>query len=258
MMTNATDAKYCAHCGVPLTRRPKESYPAFGRRAHCGAVCRKAVKPLTCTVEGCLNAINAGALCSGHYQRMRRTGVVGGSLRDQDSGRPSRLFWGKVDRSAGPDACWPWTRRVNSNGYGDFRIYRGAGPKGYRRVLAHRYAYMESTGEDIVGKILLHRCDNPPCCNPSHLRVGTQADNMRDAAEKGRLSPPPVLRGSRNRLATLTEGDVALIHARLAAGEVQSAIARDFGVTPTVVSRIKLGKSWVHVHPTRQRLRESS
>lgn len=56
------------------------------------------------------------------------------------------------------------------------------------RALAHRFSYELATGEDITGLFVLHSCDNPPCCNPAHLRVGTQKDNMADARAKGRMN----------------------------------------------------------------------
>jgi HNH endonuclease len=78
-----------------------------------------------------------------------------------------------------------WDGPVNNRGYGRFEIYRD----GKRiRILAHRLAYKLATGKDPAGKEVRHGCDNPPCVTPECLKTGTQADNMRDAAERGRAN----------------------------------------------------------------------
>jgi hypothetical protein len=85
----------------------------------------------------------------------------------------------RVDRSGGPDACWPWLGRIEPKGYGTMAV-------GGRQRLAHRCAMALAIGEVPRGKLVLHACDNPPCVNPAHLRLGTQLDNMRDMVQRGR------------------------------------------------------------------------
>lgn len=80
-----------------------------------------------------------------------------------------------LDRSRGPEACWEWRGAKISTGYG------AVGLGGGKIALAHRVV-MDAPAEVYV----LHRCDNPPCCNPSHLFLGTAADNVRDMWLKGR------------------------------------------------------------------------
>jgi hypothetical protein len=88
-------------------------------------------------------------------------------------------FWSKVEVGS-PDACWPFKDRLSSLGYGQIRH---AG----KRVMAHRIAYMDSVGPIANGLVVRHRCDNSMCCNPAHLQLGTQKDNVHDAISRGRF-----------------------------------------------------------------------
>lgn len=138
--------------------------------------------PRTCSVPGC-DRPTRGRVCSAHYARLRRLGDVladrpiaahDWSTRIENQPDDDERFWSRVDRSGGPDACWPWTARaVKRGGYGDFQL-RG------RRYRASRYAYQLTHGPIPPGLVICHRCDNPPCVNPAHLYSGTQSDNERD------------------------------------------------------------------------------
>ncbi len=94
-------------------------------------------------------------------------------------------FWERVDQTGGPDACWPWTGYIHPNGYG-WVTWQS------RREGTHRVAWALAADDEIPrGKAkdalyVIHSCDNPPCCNPKHLRRGTQADNMHDRDSRGR------------------------------------------------------------------------
>lgn len=144
---------------------------------------------------------------------------------------------------AGADDCWLWTGETNNQGYGRFCLY----PAGRRvREFAHRFAYALATCQDIRGLVVLHACDNPRCCNPAHLSVGTQLDNMADARAKGRTVPPPRITGSQMWNAKLTEASVVAIRQQYAAGTTQRALAAKFGVEPSSISQVVLGKSWRH------------
>lgn len=89
-------------------------------------------------------------------------------------------FWSKVDKSAGVDACWPWTAKSKHKaGYGVISV------DGKRNV-SHRVAWELARGEIPPGMHVCHKCDNPPCCNPSHYFLGTPADNVLDMVDKGR------------------------------------------------------------------------
>jgi hypothetical protein len=146
-------------------------------------------------------------------------------------------FWAKVDRSGGPDACWPWLASSRRARYGQFRL-DCHGPI----VSAPRYAF-ESKGYPLaVGQDALHTCDNPPCCNPAHLFAGTQADNMADKAAKGRA-----LCGEAIPQSKLTAAAVIRASEEAAMGRLQREIAADLGVTQTTISRIVRGLSWARL-----------
>ncbi len=142
----------------------------------------------------------------------------------------------KVDRSGGPNACWPWTAGLGSHGYGQIKLDG-------EKVLAHRIALERRLGRLIKpGFCSLHHCDNPPCCNPTHLFEGTQAENNRDAANKCRTA-----HGAQNGNAKLIEADIREIRQRAHRGELQRVLAGVFEIDRSNISKIVLGKRWGHV-----------
>lgn len=77
------------------------------------------------------------------------------------------------------DECWPCTGYHNANGYARVKL-------GQREFYAHRVMWAITNRTDPAHLIICHSCDNPVCCNPAHLWLGTQADNARDRDAKGR------------------------------------------------------------------------
>lgn len=93
-------------------------------------------------------------------------------------------FWSKVDR-AGADECWEWRGEKHTHGYGIYSEWEDN--RRSVKTYAHRLS-LRIAGVDPGSRVVRHDCDNPPCVNPSHLRTGTQAENIQDAVERGRLN----------------------------------------------------------------------
>jgi len=147
-------------------------------------------------------------------------------------------FWAKVDRRE-PDDCWEWQGYRDKVGYGRFRLKQ-------QSYTTSRVAYAIAHGDVPADMCVRHVvCDNPPCCNPDHLRLGSQAENIRDMMRRGRHAP---VRGELSRQAKLSATDVATIRRRYAAGGVTQAIlATEFGVRSTMISQIVRGQAWSHI-----------
>lgn len=92
-----------------------------------------------------------------------------------------KTFMKKVDQT-GP--CWEWTGYKNHLGYG--RTYMTLPDKSHKLMTVHRLAYVHFNGPIPEGFVVMHSCDNRCCVNPSHLKVGTQYDNIHDMIDKGR------------------------------------------------------------------------
>jgi len=141
-------------------------------------------------------------------------------------------FWSHVD-VCDENSCWLWRGSTKGRGYGQYRS-DGA------NLLAHRVAYAYASGCDIPdGMVVRHSCDNPLCCNPSHLSIGTQRENMQEAGERGRM-----VRGVQHKLAKFSEEDVLEIRRLWAAGSTQVELADLYGVNQSTISMIVRGKNW--------------
>lgn len=101
----------------------------------------------------------------------------------------------------------------------------------------HRLIYEAHNGPIPKGMMVCHSCDNPSCCNPDHLFLGTNQDNMVDMVQKGR-----------GYAQKLTCEQVASIKSRLG-NQTQTSLANEFGVHKTVISQIKRNIVWKHVEP---------
>ena len=140
-------------------------------------------------------------------------------------------FWSKVEVK-GPDECWPWKRCRTTTGYGQLH-WQG------RRHKAHRIAFFLSGGCLSEDLFVCHACDNPLCCNPKHLFVGTHDDNMADATRKNRMHP-----GERHAMAKLTSSQVLEIRLEHKAGIPSSWLARKYSISDQNVCDIVKGRTW--------------
>ena len=142
-------------------------------------------------------------------------------------------FWLKVRKTKG---CWLWQAALN----------KGYGVVGFegRVILASRVSWELANGPIPLGMGVLHHCDNPPCVNPAHLYAGTQADNFRDARQRGRIHP---CKGEDCGSAKLTIRDVHRIRKASAAGASWRQLAARFHVSHTAIGWVLQKKSWAHV-----------
>ena len=138
--------------------------------------------------------------------------------------------------------CWEWTGAKNNDGYGRFNLGAENGSK-----LGRPHAVSLSFGLGYMPAYVMHKCDNPCCVRPSHLKEGTHAENTKEAYAKGRQPRRHKYRGEAVKQARLSEDDVRDIRARYAGGEYQKDIAKVYGIEQTNVSHIVLRKTWKHV-----------
>jgi hypothetical protein len=144
-----------------------------------------------------------------------------------------RFFASMRDASMLPsgNGCHIWTGSKHNKGYGEFTVH--VNKKRYK-FRAHRLAYYLTYGVDPGQLHVLHSCDNPPCCNPTHLFLGTNLDNQRDRQQK--------MRGIK-----LTQEQVLQIRARLENGEANASLAKEYNVTPANITLIKTRKNWAEI-----------
>jgi len=140
-------------------------------------------------------------------------------------------FWPKVEKGRG---CWVWRGSHNMEGYGVLR-----GPD-QRPVKAHRVSWELHVAPIPEGMVICHQCDNPPCVRPSHLFIGTQAENQHDRNRKGRGN-----QGARNGRAKLTPQQVSTIRRRYAVGITQQVLAETYDVSQKTISFIVRREHWL-------------
>ena len=146
-----------------------------------------------------------------------------------------RRFWSKVKRGPG---CWEWQAGTfGDTGYGAF-FFNG------KNQGAHRVVYEMRHGTIPKGMCICHTCDNRLCVKPSHLFLGTQKENIQDAANKGRMKGNPTIRGTGNPKAKLTATQVKAI--RNDTRQLRT-IASDYNVTYGLIGMIKRKEIWKHL-----------
>jgi hypothetical protein len=141
-------------------------------------------------------------------------------------------FWSKVN-PAPSECCWEWTACTYLDGYGQFRLNNQLSP-------AHRVAYTLTKGEIPDGLMVRHTCDNRLCSNPSHLILGTHANNMKDRQERKRQA-----KGQYNGNSKLTDKQAMEIYNSPLS---QHKLAKLYNICTSNISLIKHKKIWKHIH----------
>jgi len=152
-------------------------------------------------------------------------------------------YWNNVEKHDF-SRCWVWKRCKNKKGYG---LLQYDGPDGMERhQKSHRMAWRLSFGPIKKGLHICHKCDNPSCCNPSHLFMGTNHENVLDKMEKGRMQ-----RGENTSRAKLNPTKVREIRTKYKANEFLSmeTLGKEYGVTPGSIYNVIAYISWSHIDP---------
>lgn len=140
--------------------------------------------------------------------------------------------------------CWEWKGELHPNGYGYTTDYETG-----KRTHVHRISYTLFKGEIPLGLYVCHACDNRKCCNPDHLWVGSAKENMQDAKDKGRMEHVKLCapKGEKNANSKIKEEDVRKIRQEIDSGKRCTVIAREYGISSTVVYYIRDRKAWKHL-----------
>ena len=196
----------------------------------------------TCSVEDCDYPAKTKGMCHAHYCRSRSGRNWSGSIVRRGLRKGILEPW--IERSmlqaygSSTEKCFEWPHGGNRDGYGVVYVQG-------KSVLVTRFMAELCLGRRLSSKeCVCHQCDNPPCCNPWHLFVGTQKDNLADARQKGRLS---FHKGEDNFSSKVNKRDVLQIRRRRNNGETYSSLGRRFNLSVNGVKKICLRKTWAHV-----------
>lgn len=193
-----------------------------------------------CSVEGCDRNAEKTQYCGMHYQRFKANGDP---TLVKPRGFPKLDAETRLKRwldVRGEDECWNWTGATDWRGYGRM----GRTPEGEQ--LPHRVAYKLWNGPLSAGDCVLHKCDNPRCCNPNHLFVGDIATNNLDMRLKGRSKPfggKSSFFGARKK-GFLSQEDVLCIRDR---NNSMKSLATRYNISISMVSLIRARKCYSNI-----------
>lgn len=158
------------------------------------------------------------------------------------SEQQQRAFWSKVDIKKSTKECWEWKGARKPKGYGNVQINKTF-------LTAHRVAFALANNDIPDGFLVCHICDNPSCCNPCHLMLGTQKSNAADMLIKGRQrAPETAARGEDNGMSKLKSSDVVEIR-KLYANKThnQYQLAAMYNTTQPNIGAIVRREAWKHI-----------
>lgn len=152
-------------------------------------------------------------------------------------------FWNNVVIKS-KNECWIWRKCRTDYGYGKCGI-------GGANLLAHRIAWKLTYGDP--GKLFVcHKCDNPPCCNPNHLFLGTPKDNTNDCMKKGRFTLN-IRRGENKRGVKLTNEAVKDVWENYQKYKMPVRFFREkYKVSKSTIESILIGRNWKHITGAKQ------
>ena len=229
----------CTHCQNPFMRRNRRT--RITHEYFCSRLCLNAYK----NVQSARFSMQICAQCHTSFQYRRGHPAIPTQvfcnmqcLRLYQTDLPAR-FWERVQRGSS-QICWLWQGRESAK-YGHFNLNRES-------HYAHRVAYELTYGLILLPLYVCHRCDNPPCCNPRHLFLGTSQDNMEDCIRKGRHSCGERPRGEQHANAKLTTEQVQEIRRLSLAGDYSyHNLSAMFQVSKRTIQFVVKGQTWAHI-----------
>lgn len=156
-------------------------------------------------------------------------------------------FWSRV-KVGNDNSCWYWDNPTHLFGYGWFRVNG-------RNHLSHRIAkIIWDDGLEMDNKFVLHNCNNPACCNPYHLRWGTQKENIEDSIKAGtktdpprNRNKPPVMKGEDNHISKMTNKSVKSLRRDRSKGISYKKLSEKYQISVSTVAQIVNFKTWKNI-----------
>jgi hypothetical protein len=219
MVRRKTQMKTCEQCGEVFWFAPR-CFADIPKRKFCSPKC--------CGLSQASQETDPARMSKHRRYNLRKQGIP---IPKFNPGLKPQDFWSLVVKT---ESCWIWVGQRNRDGYGQ---YNNNGCH-----MAHRWAWSDSGGEPLGDRILMHKCDNPPCVNPDHLFPGTHQDNQQDKINKNRQA-----RGETSGSSRLTAAQVLEMRKRRAEGWQYKQIAVAFGVCKDTAQKAVRGINWSHL-----------
>lgn len=226
--------KNCRQCGKQFIVDQRQNSERQAKAQFCSSQCRGKFSRKSenlCSMEGCNRRHQARKLCNAHYMRWLRLGDANISLTNQGVGKTfEERFWSRVNKNG---TCWLWQGKPSTSGYGTVS-YQG------KYIGAHRIAWFLVFGK-MPNLNILHSCDNPICVNPTHLRNGTNVENIADKVLRNRQA-----KGEKITISKLKDNEVREIR-KNSQNLSRNDLAKIYNVTYCTIANIIKGISWKHL-----------